>query len=91
MARSRSVDAFELELGTSSAAGARIAERDELLALLAACGWDTEAAARRLGVHRATIYRRMERLEIVRPSRPPDKLLRPTRRYLVRQTAARLA
>jgi DNA-binding NtrC family response regulator len=84
------VDAFELELGTSSAAGERLAERDELLALLAVCGWDTEAAARRLGVHRATIYRRMERLEIVRPSRPPDRIVRSTRRYRIRETAARL-
>ncbi|MBV9107954.1 MAG: sigma-54-dependent Fis family transcriptional regulator [Gemmatimonadetes bacterium] len=85
------VDAFELKLGRSSDAGERMAERDELLALLAACGWDTEAAARRLGVHRATIYRRMERLEIVRPSRPPDRLVRRTRRYLVREAATRLA
>jgi DNA-binding NtrC family response regulator len=85
------VDAFELELGASSTADERITERDELLALLAACGWDTEAAARRLGVHRATIYRRMERLEIVRPPRPPDKFVRPTRRYLVRASIARQA
>jgi len=44
-------------------------ERDELLALLARCGWDTAEAARRLGLHRATVYRRMERLGISLPTR----------------------
>jgi len=44
-------------------------ERDDLLALLARCAWDTAEAARRLGLHRATVYRRMERLGIARPPR----------------------
>lgn len=44
------------------------AERTELVELLELCAWDTVAAARLLGVHRATIYRRMERLRVVRPS-----------------------
>jgi len=39
-------------------------ERRQLLALLAEMGWDTARAAERLGVHRATIYRRMQRLGI---------------------------
>jgi DNA-binding NtrC family response regulator len=45
-------------------------ERDELVALLARCGWDTAEAARRLGLHRATVYRRMERLGIARRAHP---------------------
>ncbi|HEX8245084.1 MAG TPA: sigma-54 dependent transcriptional regulator [Longimicrobium sp.] len=43
--------------------------RDELVALLARCGWNIEEAARQIGVHRATVYRRMERLGIA-PPRP---------------------
>lgn len=39
-------------------------ERRELLAVLEATDWDTAQAAMRLGVHRATVYRRMERLRI---------------------------
>jgi two-component system response regulator HydG len=52
------------------------ADRGELLALLARCGWDTSEVARRLGLHRATVYRRMERLGISRPPRrtpPPGR------------------
>ena len=39
-------------------------ERRELAALLESCGWDADAAARQLGVHRATLYRRMRRLGV---------------------------
>lgn len=38
--------------------------RSRLLRLLEECSWDTDSAAVSLGVHRATIYRRMERLGI---------------------------
>ncbi|MEP6733822.1 MAG: sigma 54-interacting transcriptional regulator [bacterium] len=39
----------------------------ELRALLDAHRWDTESAARALGVHRATLYRRMKRNQLVAP------------------------
>jgi DNA-binding NtrC family response regulator len=39
----------------------------ELRMLLDAHGWDTESAARTLGVHRATLYRRMKRNQLVTP------------------------
>jgi sigma-54 dependent transcriptional regulator, flagellar regulatory protein len=42
-------------------------DRDALLMTLEDCGWDTDEAASRLDVHRATVYRRMGRLGIVRP------------------------
>jgi DNA-binding NtrC family response regulator len=44
-------------------------ERQSLLSLLDACAWDTARVADRAGVHRVTIYRRMERLGIT-PRRP---------------------
>ena len=44
------------------------AERQRLVKLLMSASWDTEAAARSLGVHRTTIYRRMRRLGIPVPS-----------------------
>lgn len=39
----------------------------ELRTLLAVHEWDTERAARALGVHRATLYRRMKRQQIATP------------------------
>ena len=39
----------------------------ELRNLLNVHGWDTESAARALGVHRATLYRRMKRNQLVTP------------------------
>lgn len=36
-------------------------ERDELVALLSRYRWDTDQVAKSLGVHRATVYRRMQR------------------------------
>jgi DNA-binding NtrC family response regulator len=59
----------EREVALNGTMPAAAAERDQLLHLLDGCGWDTDEAARRLGVHRATIYRRMERLSISRPPR----------------------
>lgn len=41
--------------------------RRRLLSVLEECGWDTARAASRLGIHRATIYRRMSRLGIITP------------------------
>jgi len=41
--------------------------RRRLLALLTEAEWDTANAAKRLGVHRTTVYRRMTRLGIVTP------------------------
>jgi DNA-binding NtrC family response regulator len=43
--------------------------RARFRALLEECGWDTRCAAARLGVNRATIYRRMERLGLKTPVR----------------------
>ena len=48
-------------------AGSKLAERDGLLKVLADAAWDTERAAARLGVHRTTVYRRMQRLGITLP------------------------
>lgn len=45
-----------------------IIERERLLSVLGTTAWDTERAAAMLGVHRATIYRRMRRLGIPVPS-----------------------
>ncbi len=42
--------------------------RRRLLKTLEQCAWDTARAATRLGVHRATVYRRMRRLGISTPA-----------------------
>jgi len=44
------------------------AERQALLTALRDAGWDREAAARELGISRATIYRKLKRLGIVPPA-----------------------
>lgn len=63
-------------IGTALANGGRAAtglneftaaERRALLRVLGECDWDTVAAAERLGVNRATVYRRMRRLGIAVP------------------------
>lgn len=41
--------------------------RRRFLALMEEVRWDTVAAGRRLGIHRATVYRRMQRLGIAPP------------------------
>jgi DNA-binding NtrC family response regulator len=49
-------------------------EREQLLRILIESGWDTAIAAERLGIHRATVYRRMRALGIGagdRSIRPP--------------------
>jgi transcriptional regulator of acetoin/glycerol metabolism len=45
------------------------AERDALLAALREADWDREAAARDLGISRATIYRKLKRLNVTPPVR----------------------
>jgi DNA-binding NtrC family response regulator len=50
-------------------------ERQRLVTLLATSDWDTELAASKLGVHRATIYRRMRRHGITVPSSSGDALI----------------
>lgn len=47
-----------------SSARDRNPERDELVALLATCGWDTQKVARALKIDRRTVYRRMRRFDI---------------------------
>jgi transcriptional regulator of acetoin/glycerol metabolism len=42
-------------------------ERERMIELLENCGWDTARLAFTLGVHRTTIYRRMQRLGITLP------------------------
>jgi DNA-binding NtrC family response regulator len=43
--------------------------RERLIALLEEAEWNAERAARTVGCHKATLYRRMKRLAIVRPNR----------------------
>ena len=43
---------------------------DPLLTLLRDLAWDVRAAAEQLGVHRATIYRRLQRLGVTAPREP---------------------
>ncbi len=50
--------------GQAATVGAGSAERHQLVELLRACDGDTERAAATLGVARATLYRRLERLSI---------------------------
>jgi DNA-binding NtrC family response regulator len=45
-----------------------VAARRELISVLEKAEWDTERAAQTLGVHRATIYRKMKRLGVEVPS-----------------------
>jgi Bacterial regulatory protein, Fis family len=52
--------------------GLERAEREALIAALRAVGWDREAAARDLGISRATIYRKLKRHRIEPP--PPHRL-----------------
>lgn len=52
-------------------------DRRRLLSILDQCEWDTAEAAVRLGVHRATVYRRMQRLGI---SCGPGGAMMPNRR-----------
>jgi transcriptional regulator with PAS, ATPase and Fis domain len=50
--------------GDDSAAGYRRASKtNELLAVLDRCAWDFDKVANELGVHRATVYRRLQRLQ----------------------------
>jgi DNA-binding NtrC family response regulator len=58
--------AFELSGFHSHAPAEADAEARELTANLDACKWDTAVVAARLGVHRVTVYRRMQRLGISR-------------------------
>jgi sigma-54 dependent transcriptional regulator, acetoin dehydrogenase operon transcriptional activator AcoR len=47
--------------------GLERAEREALITALRAAGWDREAAARDLGISRATIYRKLKRHRIEPP------------------------
>lgn len=42
-------------------------ERKELREVLEHFAWDTDAAAAHLGLHRATLYRRMKRVGLASP------------------------
>jgi DNA-binding NtrC family response regulator len=46
----------------------RVLERKRLRDALVEARWDTRRAAHELGIHRATLYRRMKRLQLVVPS-----------------------
>jgi transcriptional regulator of acetoin/glycerol metabolism len=48
--------------------GAQAQERAELQGLLERGGWNLAAAAATLGVSRMTLYRRLERLGLARPT-----------------------
>ncbi|GJG89823.1 hypothetical protein tb265_50040 [Gemmatimonadetes bacterium T265] len=60
----RDVDAASAAQGRAAPPHTVDAERRELVELLRVCAGDTERAARTLGVARATLYRRLERLGI---------------------------
>jgi transcriptional regulator of acetoin/glycerol metabolism len=45
------------------------AERQALVTALREAGWNREAAARDLGISRATIYRKLKRLKVTAPAR----------------------
>lgn len=68
------VDAAAIEAAISNrgASGAvpvrSLAERSELVAVLEGAAWDTVRAASKLGIHRATMYRRMKRHGIELPA-----------------------
>jgi transcriptional regulator of acetoin/glycerol metabolism len=47
---------------------ALVAPRERLRDALVEARWDTRRAAHELGIHRATLYRRMKRLQLVVPS-----------------------
>lgn len=54
-------------LGRARALDAELLERQRLRELLQAQSWNTELVAKELGVHRATLYRRMKRLGLATP------------------------
>jgi transcriptional regulator of acetoin/glycerol metabolism len=54
-------------LGAARALDAEALERQRLRDVLEGQSWNTELAARLLGVHRATLYRRMKRLGLTVP------------------------
>jgi len=60
---------------------ARLVERQRLVSVLTNAAWDTARAAATLGVHRATVYRRMRRLGVEIPGaadRPLTEVTSPT-------------
>jgi sigma-54 dependent transcriptional regulator, acetoin dehydrogenase operon transcriptional activator AcoR len=74
----------DLPTGYRGAARSRLltglerAERQALLTALRDAGWDREAAARDLGISRATIYRKLKRLGIApSPDHPTAQLRQP--------------
>ena len=63
------IDAAISNRGSSGTGPARsLAERSELVAVLESAAWDTVRAASELGIHRATMYRRMKRHGIETPA-----------------------
>jgi len=51
----------------ADAPAASSAERRSLIEVLERSAWDADDAAKLLGIHRATLYRRMKRLAVVAP------------------------
>ncbi len=58
---------LETSLPAVSPASRKLLEREEILQALESSRWNASEAARRLGIHRATLYRRMKDLGIQRP------------------------
>lgn len=71
-----------LDCGDGFASVRRESQRRELRRLLDECGWDTACVAERIGAHRATVYRRMQRLGID-PKQSRD-VARPRQHHLER-------
>jgi len=68
--------------GSSREGPAAAFRRQRLLDILGQVGWDTAAAARVLGVHRVTVYRRLQRLGVIRPvGDQRDAVAGPDRRH----------
>jgi DNA-binding NtrC family response regulator len=63
------IEAALANRGANASSPARsLTERSELVALLESAAWDTSRAASELGIHRATMYRRMKRHGIEVPN-----------------------
>lgn len=71
----RVLNAAEFNGNRESDTSRKEGERKRLRELLERCDWDTTRVAERLGVHRSTVYRRMDRLGIEVPESASQRYL----------------